>query len=76
MGVTKKILQEGHGPIPQKGDKVTIEYTGFLKDLSKPDLKGEKWASPSNILDLSVLTDSRVGSTPPLDVVHLSQRLA
>lgn len=42
MGVTKTILKEGNGPIPQAGDKVTIEYTGYLKDTSKPDNKGEQ----------------------------------
>lgn len=42
MGVTKTILAEGNGPIPKKGDRVTIEYTGYLKDLTKPDQKGKK----------------------------------
>jgi len=42
MGVQKTILAEGHGPIPHKGDKVTIEYTGWLKDVSKPDQKGNQ----------------------------------
>jgi FK506-binding protein 1 len=42
MGVSKQILSEGSGPIPKVGDKVTIEYTGYLKDTSKPDNKGEK----------------------------------
>jgi FK506-binding protein 1 len=42
MGVTKKTIQEGSGPQPQVGQKVTIEYTGWLKDTSKPDNKGEK----------------------------------
>lgn len=40
MGFTKTILREGSGPSPQKSDTVTIEYTGFLKDTSKPDNKG------------------------------------
>ncbi|KAK1919606.1 FK506 binding protein proline rotamase rapamycin-binding protein [Pyrenophora teres f. teres] len=31
MGVQKTILQEGNGPSPQKGDQVTMEYTGWLK---------------------------------------------
>lgn len=42
MGVTKTILKQGNGAIPNVGDKVTIEYTGFLKDTSKPDNKGEQ----------------------------------
>lgn len=45
MGVTKTILQEGNGPIPKVGDKVTIEYTGYLKDTSKPDSKGTQFDS-------------------------------
>jgi FK506-binding protein 1 len=42
MGVTKTIITEGNGAIPQAGQKVTIEYTGWLKDTSKADNKGEK----------------------------------
>lgn len=42
MGVTKQILKEGNGPSPQNGDQVTMEYTGFLKDTSKPDNKGSQ----------------------------------
>ncbi|KAB5572058.1 fkbp-type peptidyl-prolyl cis-trans isomerase [Coniochaeta sp. 2T2.1] len=45
MAVTKTILQEGNGPVPQKGQKVTIEYTGWLKDASKPDNKGKQFDS-------------------------------
>jgi FKBP-type peptidyl-prolyl cis-trans isomerase len=45
MGVTKTILKEGNGPIPKVGDKVTIEYTGFLKDTNKPENKGNQYAS-------------------------------
>lgn len=40
MGVTKTITQQGTGPSPQVGQTVVIEYTGFLKDTSKPDNKG------------------------------------
>ncbi|KAF4458453.1 peptidylprolyl isomerase [Fusarium albosuccineum] len=45
MGVTKTTHQEGSGAIPQVGQTVTIEYTGYLKDASKPDNKGEKFDS-------------------------------
>jgi len=45
MAVTKTILAEGNGPIPKTGDTVTIEYTGYLKDPSKPDMKGDKFDS-------------------------------
>jgi len=43
MGVTKTINQEGTGAIPSAGQKVTIEYTGYLKDPSKPGNKGDKF---------------------------------
>lgn len=42
MGVTKTTLQEGNGAVPKVGQTVTIEYTGYLKDTSKPGNKGEK----------------------------------
>ncbi|KAG7007852.1 hypothetical protein G7Y79_00008g024900 [Physcia stellaris] len=38
MGVEKKVLKEGNGTDkPQKGDEVTIEYTGNLYDEAKAD---------------------------------------
>ena len=43
MGVSKTVLKEGSGPIPKVGDSVTIEYTGFLKDDSKPNKKGKQY---------------------------------
>lgn len=42
MGVTKTTLKEGSGAQPTDGQTVTIEYTGWLKDTSKPDSKGAK----------------------------------
>jgi len=45
MGVTKTTHTEGTGATPVKGDKVTIEYTGWLKDTSKPDNKGQQFDS-------------------------------
>lgn len=42
MGVQKTVLKEGSGAQPQQGSTVTIEYTGWLKDASKPDNKGNK----------------------------------
>ncbi|ETS83786.1 Peptidyl-prolyl cis-trans isomerase fkr-3 [Pestalotiopsis fici W106-1] len=45
MGVQKTVLKEGSGAQPQKGSTVTIEYTGWLKDTSKPDSKGNKFDS-------------------------------
>lgn len=43
MGVTKTVHKEGNGPIPTKGQKVSIEYTGFIKDTGKPDNKGSQY---------------------------------
>lgn len=40
MGVDKTIKSEGYGKTPVTGQTVTIEYTGWLKDTSKPDNKG------------------------------------
>ncbi|EFX04327.1 fkbp-type peptidyl-prolyl cis-trans isomerase [Grosmannia clavigera kw1407] len=45
MGVTKTTHQEGSGPSPGVGQRVTIEYTGFLKDTSKPGNKGKQFDS-------------------------------
>ncbi|KAK8059556.1 FK506-binding protein 1B [Apiospora saccharicola] len=45
MGVTKTTIKEGSGAVPQVGQSVTIEYTGWLKDTSKPDSKGNKFDS-------------------------------
>ncbi|OAQ73094.1 Peptidyl-prolyl cis-trans isomerase, FKBP-type, domain-containing protein [Pochonia chlamydosporia 170] len=45
MGVTKTTLQEGSGAQPTNGQTVTIEYTGWLKDESKPNKKGNKFDS-------------------------------
>lgn len=45
MGVTKTTHQEGTGPTPAVGQTVTIEYTGWLKDTSKPDNKGNKFVT-------------------------------
>ena len=42
MGVTKTTHQEGSGASPVKGDRVTIEYTGYLKDTAQTDNKGKK----------------------------------
>jgi FK506-binding protein 1 len=42
MGVTRITHVEGTGPQPMRGQKVTIAYTGWLKDPSKPDNKGQE----------------------------------
>lgn len=43
MGVNIIPITPGHGAIPTKGQTVTIEYTGWVKDTSKPDNKGEQY---------------------------------
>ncbi|TAQ87534.1 hypothetical protein B7494_g4141 [Chlorociboria aeruginascens] len=45
MGVEKTILQEGKGDIPNTGDTVAIEYTGWLKDPEAADQKGTQFDS-------------------------------
>ncbi|KFH42187.1 hypothetical protein ACRE_070710 [Hapsidospora chrysogenum ATCC 11550] len=45
MGVTKTIISEGHGPQPTKGKVITMQYTGWVKDESKPDNKGFQFDS-------------------------------
>ncbi|KAF1738742.1 FK506-binding protein 1B [Beauveria bassiana] len=45
MGVTKTIIKEGSGEKPKPGQTVVIEYTGWLKDASKSDKKGNKFDS-------------------------------
>lgn len=53
MGVVKTTTKEGQGPIPQKGQTVAMEYTGYLKDTSKPDNKGAKYVClPGNAFKL------------------------
>lgn len=42
MGVTKTILAEGNGASPHNGATVTIQYTGWLKDTSQPENKGQQ----------------------------------
>ncbi|KAK3306565.1 uncharacterized protein B0T15DRAFT_145360 [Chaetomium strumarium] len=48
MGVTRTTRVQGTGPQPARGQKVTIAYTGWLKDTSKPDNKGEEFDSSSS----------------------------
>lgn len=42
MSVTVTHLQEGSGESPLQGDTIVMHYTGWLKDTSKPDNKGDK----------------------------------
>ncbi|KAH7077065.1 hypothetical protein FB567DRAFT_534462 [Paraphoma chrysanthemicola] len=45
MGVQKTVISEGNGPSPQKGDQVTMEYTGWLRTPGKPEEKGAQFDS-------------------------------
>jgi FK506-binding protein 1 len=41
MGVDKRTVQLGNGvDWPRKGDNVTMEYTGWIYDPTKPENKG------------------------------------
>jgi len=41
MGATKQVLKTGNGEdTPRKNDTITVEYSGWLYDPSKPDGKG------------------------------------
>ncbi|KAK1759299.1 hypothetical protein QBC47DRAFT_101995 [Echria macrotheca] len=40
MGVQRIVLTSGNGVRPVRGQTVTIEYTGWLKDTTQPDQKG------------------------------------
>lgn len=44
MGVTKQILQEGNKQdYPQKGDMISMHYTGCLYNESAPNKMGDKY---------------------------------
>ncbi len=45
MGVQKTIITEGNGPSPQTGDRVTMEYTGWLRTPGEPEEKGKQFDS-------------------------------
>lgn len=45
MGVTKTIISEGSGSSPSPGDTITMQYTGWVKDTSKPENKGKQFDS-------------------------------
>ncbi|KAF1353861.1 hypothetical protein BDV97DRAFT_375725 [Delphinella strobiligena] len=46
MGVTKKVLSQGNGSDkPKAGDNVSMVYTGWLEDTSKPENKGLQFDS-------------------------------
>lgn len=46
MGVEKTVISQGNGSdTPRKGDTVTMEYTGWLYEPSKPENKGNKFVT-------------------------------
>jgi FK506-binding protein 1 len=45
MGVTKTTISEGNGPSPQKGQTVSMKYTGWLKAPGQPEDKGKVFDS-------------------------------
>jgi FK506-binding protein 1 len=53
-GVSKTVLKQGDGTeFPKKGDEVSMEYTGWIYDPSKPDKKGAKFDSSVGRGDLT-----------------------
>ncbi|KAF2275664.1 peptidyl-prolyl cis-trans isomerase [Westerdykella ornata] len=54
MGVEKTTIKPGNGvDFPKKDDVVSMEYTGWLLDESKPDKKGTQFDSSVGRGDLS-----------------------
>lgn len=45
MGVVKTTINPGTGAQPTKGQTVTIEYTGWLKDATKENGRGKQYDS-------------------------------
>ncbi len=42
MGVTRTTIVAGSGSQPSRGQQVVIAYTGWLKDCSQPENKGQE----------------------------------
>ena len=80
MGVEKKIITKGNGQdLPNRGDEVTIEYTGNLYDESKgaaADFRGKQCVTPTPSLHPGgKLSDTRLPlGLIPLKVVETSRR--
>ncbi|KAF2762575.1 hypothetical protein EJ05DRAFT_471564 [Pseudovirgaria hyperparasitica] len=45
MGVKKTVIKEGSGASPNKGDTVTMLYTGWLRTPGQPEEKGKEFDS-------------------------------
>lgn len=77
MGVTKTTIKEGSGAIPKARDEVVIEYTGWLKDTSKPDNKGKQYGpAPNPPFGSANLATLRADSILPSAVATFRPRLA
>ncbi|KAH6631574.1 hypothetical protein F5144DRAFT_547661 [Chaetomium tenue] len=86
MGVTRTTHVAGNGPQPIKGQTVTIEYTGWLKDTSQPSNKGKEFDSsvggPDFVTKIGIgrlitgwdeaVLDMRVGEQATLDITRLA----
>lgn len=70
MGVQKTIITEGTGPQPNKGQVISMHYTGWVKDTSKPESRGSKYALSHQYSGLEV--DNVLGLIPPLTVASRS----
>ncbi|KAK3390546.1 hypothetical protein B0H63DRAFT_519758 [Podospora didyma] len=82
MGVEKTIHVHGTGQKPNAGQKVTIEYTGWLKDTGAPNNKGQEIDSSTTYGDFVVeigvgklirgwdeaVLDMKVGEKATLDI--------
>ncbi|KAK4191981.1 ppiase fkr-3 [Podospora australis] len=82
MGVTRITHVAGTGSQPSRGQKVTIEYTGWLKDSSQADGKGQQFDSSNGRGDFvteigmgklirgwdEAVLDMRVGEQATLDI--------
>ncbi|KAK0620306.1 hypothetical protein B0T14DRAFT_430533 [Immersiella caudata] len=55
MGVRKTVIVTGTGSRPRRGQTVTIEYTGWLKDDTQPDGRGELFDSSVGREDLETV---------------------
>ena len=54
MGVTKEVLAEGNKQdYPQKGDNISMHYTGCLYDENAPKKMGTKYVPFSLLADRS-----------------------
>ena len=70
MGVQKTIVTEGTGPQPNKGQVISMHYTGWVKDTSKPESRGSKYASSLHYSYPDV--DDVLGLIPPSTVASHS----